>query len=32
MVDKNGMPIFLKAVFPPKKSGGDDDDTAAGGK
>lgn len=31
MVDKEGMPIFLKAVFPPKKSG-DDDDAAAGDK
>jgi hypothetical protein len=24
MVDKNGMPIFLKAVFPPKKTGDSD--------
>ncbi len=25
MVDKNGMPIFLKSVFPPKKPGDPDD-------
>jgi hypothetical protein len=25
LVDKNGMPIFVKSVFPPKKSGDDKD-------
>lgn len=32
MVDKNGMPIFLKAVFPPKKSGESDGDAAGDSK
>ena len=27
MVDKNGMPIFLKAVFPPKQPGDPDPGT-----
>ncbi|HEY8194123.1 MAG TPA: hypothetical protein VIF13_03670 [Hyphomicrobium sp.] len=26
MVDKNGMPIFVNAVFPPRKAGQQDDD------
>lgn len=33
MIDKDGMPIFLKAVFPPKKKGDDDNgDTPGGGQ
>ncbi len=34
MVDKDGMPIFLKAVFPPKQPGdsGNDNSTAGDGK
>ncbi|CCB64689.1 MULTISPECIES: hypothetical protein [unclassified Hyphomicrobium] len=33
MIDKDGMPIFLKAVFPPRKPGeADSDDTTGSGK
>jgi len=31
MVDKDGMPIFLKSVFPPKKPGDPDADATPGG-
>ncbi len=31
MVDKEGMPIFLKSVFPPKPPGDQDDNGAAAG-
>jgi hypothetical protein len=30
MVDKDGMPIFVKSVFPPRKNKSGDDDDAAG--
>lgn len=32
MIDKDGMPIFLKAVFPPQKKGDDSDDASGGGQ
>lgn len=32
MVDKDGMPIFLNAVFPPKKAGDTDSDAADTGR
>ncbi len=32
MVDKNGMPIFLKSVFPPRKPGDPDNGAADGSK
>ena len=32
MVDKDGMPLFMKAVFPPRNSGDADADGDAGGK
>ncbi len=32
MVDKDGMPIFLKAIFPPKKADDSDDDAAGDNK
>jgi hypothetical protein len=32
MVDKDGMPLFMKAVFPPRNSGDADVDGDAGGK
>ena len=32
MIDKDGMPIFLKAVFPPKQNGDDSGDAPGGGQ